>query len=315
MLFPAGQKVDACDGRSFKNRNPAAVVAAFKSYGKHLPFDVNHSTHLKAPKGEDSPAAGWITDLDVREGAIWGSVEWTRLGREALADKTYKYVSPGFLPTAEGDVSSLLSAGLVNRPAFTQLPALAAQLNSDTEAASQPIEDPMDKALLKLLGLAETASAAEASAVVTALLKQVDEAHAELASFRASAAVELAAARDPAVMVPRAELTVVLARAETAEAQLKVEQDAKRQELVDGLIAAGMRDGKITPATKGYYVQLCAQDPEAFKAFIEVAPVVVTAGATAVQASPVVTGAAISSLELEVAAHCGLTPDQFKAGK
>ncbi len=94
MLVPAG-RIEAVDGRVFFNDVPEAVVAAFARHGLELPIDVNHKSEV-APAGEETPAMGWITALEVREGAIWARVEWTPRGREALEKREYRYISPAF---------------------------------------------------------------------------------------------------------------------------------------------------------------------------------------------------------------------------
>ena len=55
-MIPAGEVIGR-DGRSWKNTNPDAVVAAFDA---KLPFDIEHATELRGPKGKEADAAGWI---------------------------------------------------------------------------------------------------------------------------------------------------------------------------------------------------------------------------------------------------------------
>lgn len=115
-LIPAGQVVGR-DGREWVNDSPQLVLAAFAARGVDLPLDLEHSTELKATQGEPAPAVGWIKDLQARAGEIWGRVEWTEDGRNAVESKSYRYVSPVFLFERESKrVVSLTSAGLTNRP-------------------------------------------------------------------------------------------------------------------------------------------------------------------------------------------------------
>ena len=60
------------DGRTWNNSNPDAVVASFT---KKRPFDVEHATHIKGPKGEKAPAIGWILALQN----IGGDVDEARV--------------------------------------------------------------------------------------------------------------------------------------------------------------------------------------------------------------------------------------------
>ena len=119
QLLPAGPKVMGRDGRWWLLSDPEGVAAASLSDRDRLPIDWEHSTEKKALYGEPAPAAGWITQMDVREGAIWGKVEWNDRGREMVEAKEYRYLSPVFNYELEGmEIVRLTSAGLTNSPNF-----------------------------------------------------------------------------------------------------------------------------------------------------------------------------------------------------
>ncbi len=63
QLVPAGTFKGA-DGRGpYTLTNAAAVIAAsMAGPNARLPVDENHSTDIAAPKGEPSPARGWIVE-------------------------------------------------------------------------------------------------------------------------------------------------------------------------------------------------------------------------------------------------------------
>lgn len=123
-LVPAGPVVSAVDGRKFRNTNPQKVVERFNADPNDLPIDYEHASEIKGPKGEEAPAAGWITKLEVREGAIWARVEWTPRGVASLSTREYRYLSPAFMHGKDGEIIEFTSAGLTNRPAL-RMPALA----------------------------------------------------------------------------------------------------------------------------------------------------------------------------------------------
>ena len=133
MLTPKGPRIVGNDGRVFTLDNPGAVVDAFAKSGLKLPIDINHAQFHKASKGEASPAVGWIEQLDARDGAIWGRVEWNSRGESALKDRDYRYISPALTLDAAGRVVGIAHAGLVNEPNFT-MPAL----NARGDATEQP---------------------------------------------------------------------------------------------------------------------------------------------------------------------------------
>ena len=164
QLLPAGTFAPN-DGRApWSMKDPAAVIAASMAAAPKglLAIDYDHAADLAAPKGGAAPAAGWITMLEARPDGIWAKVEWTPAGAKAIAAREYRFISPSFLH-GKGDraVTRIIGAGLVNRPALSQLSALASS-QGDTM-------DPVLKAVLEALGLAPTADQATALAAVATL--------------------------------------------------------------------------------------------------------------------------------------------------
>jgi phage I-like protein len=196
QLFPKGPVITARDGRTWTLPDPHALVAAFTANQADLPFDINHATELKAPKGEDAPAQGWIKALEIRDGLVWARVEWNEAGRLVVLSKAYRYVSPGFLHTKDGKIVAVTSAALVTHPALV-MPALAQQ-------QPNPPENSMSLAirLAAVLGLAATATEDQI----------VDAVSPTIALARD--------ARDPTKLVPAADLQAALARATAAEATI-----------------------------------------------------------------------------------------------
>src|SRR6266481_1605374 len=132
-LVPAGE-FHGRDGRGpFHLSEPARVIAATNNLRMEagIPIDYDHATDFAAPEGRPAPAAGWITELAVRDGALWGRVEWTMHGAAAVATREYRYVSPVF-EHDKGEVARLLRAALTNNPNL-YLTAISAR---ETEVAS-----------------------------------------------------------------------------------------------------------------------------------------------------------------------------------
>ncbi len=116
-LLPAGPTIEGRDGRQWTLSNPEAVIAATASASKPFPVDWEHATELAAPRGEPAPAAGWVDTFEVRDGAIWGQVQWTPRARQQIADREYRFISPVFLFDPEsGEIMRLVNAALTNRP-------------------------------------------------------------------------------------------------------------------------------------------------------------------------------------------------------
>src|SRR5581483_4779140 len=142
---------------------------------------------LRRTQGRPAPAAGWICELAAREGALWGRVEWTPHGAMAIASREYRYISPVFQYTAEGEVMRLLRAGLTNNPNL-YLTAISARAAASAGHARDGIMHSLLDELRKLLGLPDEASAEEALAAVRALLSgDADDDAQDAANGEASA--------------------------------------------------------------------------------------------------------------------------------
>jgi len=145
-LLPAGPEIAARDGRRWTLADPEAVVVAFEANRGPLAIDYEHAQAHRAPKGEEAPAAGWITSVEVRGGAVWGQVEWTERAAAMIAAREYRFLSPEFTHSKAGEILALAGAGLVNRPALVMtalsreqepsmsLTAIAAALNLAADA-------------------------------------------------------------------------------------------------------------------------------------------------------------------------------------
>lgn len=279
MLIPAGRVVVGRDRRRFTVADPAAVIAATQGH-LPLPVDYEHDFEMRRP-GDVTPAAGWVEELEVRDGAIWGRVDWTPKAANAIADKEYRFISPAFHHTADDEASvvRLLSAGLVHRPNFV-MPAL----NHEQETT-------MDKELAKALGLSETATVAEAVTAINAL-----------------------AAPSPTKYVPRADYDQVLARATNAEQQLATFETERAQAEAAALVDRGISEGKIAPASRDHYLKIAVASRADVEALIASTPAFLKPGGDEglAQADPAKGKAgALSSEEKAICAQLGITEETF----
>ena len=86
-------------------------------------------------------AFGWIVDLELRDGDLWGAIEWTDEGRQAIRSGRYRFLSPHFFldggsSTPYGRDNVLLACALCTRPLlFDQSPLVAAVQLATAQAA------------------------------------------------------------------------------------------------------------------------------------------------------------------------------------
>lgn len=258
QLFPAGPVLKARDGREWRLSDPQIVLTEFKKNDGPLAIDYEHGQNFKAMKGEMAPAAGWIQELDIRGGEIWGRVEWTEKAETMIKAREYRFLSPEFSVSKDNDeIIELLGAGLVNRPAL-KMAALAAR------TINQKMENTMEglAAINKVLSLDE---ASDIPSVIATLQKQRDM-HIALCKKLSlnddsnDEAILTALQSMMASMVPQSELTALASRLKKAEAEIAASKVAEIERKIKTVLDAATQAGKITPASREHYHAMCKRD-------------------------------------------------------
>jgi phage I-like protein len=243
------------DGRSWRMKDAAKIVAAFT---RPRAITENHAGMLAAPAGGGSPAHGWIETIRADNGAIVGDVAWTPRGTAALQARDYRFLSPEFQFDAKtSEILALVGASLVNDPNF---PQLALNREQSTE------HTPMLTAILRALGLADTASADDAVVAINALKTE------------RQTALNQAQHPDPTKFVPAETHEVALNRATAAEAELKKVKDTQLDADITAAVDQAQAAGKIAPANRDFYLAMCRTEGglEKFREFAGKAPVMFT---------------------------------------
>jgi len=324
QLLPAGPLIQGRDGRSwtFDPAAMSAVLERFARRGAPMVVDWEHASEIRAPKGEESPASGWLTALEDRGGELWGRVEWTPRAAGQIADREYRFVSPAFYHHKDtGRIEALSSVGLTNSPNL-RLAAL--------NRAGSDEEDHMKTLLLKGLGLSEDATAEQALASLNSLKAKAatslagagltpDLCRALGLAETADAGQALVAvnglkahALDLTRYVPRADYDQAVNRAQTAEGLLKEREKAGAEAEITALVDQAVKDGKVAPASKGFYLAVCRKEGgvEEFKTFLASAPVI--AEDAALKRETDAAGAPrLSDAELTVCRSLGLSPEDY----
>ncbi|RUQ13261.1 phage protease [Aeromonas dhakensis] len=116
QIMPSGPEIKGLDGRKWSMKDPAKLIDMFKNMGLPLVIDYEHGQELKAPEGEEAPAAGWIEDLELRDGELWARVSWTERAAKAINSREYRFLSPAFAYDASMQILGLSSVALTNKP-------------------------------------------------------------------------------------------------------------------------------------------------------------------------------------------------------
>lgn len=310
QLVPAGAFAGR-DGRTFRLADAQAVIEATRALAMDLPIDINHATDLAAPLGGESPAAGWIVELQARDDGIWGRVDWNERGRAAVGGREYRYLSPAFRHDATGAVRQILRAGLTNDPNL-HLQALNART---THRETDMID--VNK-LLAALGLADTADeavalnaierlktgAAALAAVMVGLGVKPDADTAEIMTALNSR--QGAGAPDLSRYVPIETMTALQSQVASLQQRLNA---ADAADIVGGAIKAG----KLLPAQRDWALALHASNPDALKSYLDNAPVIV--GGQVLPAAPPAGGDQLTETEKAICAQLGITHDVYIASR
>lgn len=237
-LLPEG-RITGRDGRVFDVADPGALVLAFAANGADLPVDFEHQNDNPEAKARGPiPAAGWIKEIRLRPGGVWGRVEWTATAREMIARKEYRYLSPSFFfDPKTGIVTRLKGAGLVHNPNL-HLVALASQ--ETTMNAMQRVA--------QALGL--TGEEAE-DQVIAALQARLTE----------NPATASEATPDPTKFIP-VEAVAAMIRQRSEERVALAEGQAVEK------VNVAVSQGYLPPALKDWALALARSDAESFDAFL-----------------------------------------------
>lgn len=258
-LVPAGEFVGR-DGRDFDNPDPQAVVDFIINRGVDIPIDEEHSTEIKAPKGESAPARSWIKaqakNFEIRKGALWAKPDWKQRGIDIIQNEEYRYYSPAFyIKEGSNVVAGVKSIGFTNTPNLS-----LTALNHEGETTMG-----LSKAIAAALGLEANASESDAVLAITKLKEEHQ--------------LSLNQAQNPPTdkFVPKATYDLAINRAEQAEQKLKERAEQELELAINTEVDAAVKAGKIAPADKDYYISTCQQEGglDKFKAFVaKKAPIV-----------------------------------------
>lgn len=330
LLFPMGDTALRGQGKTIRLVDQAhardVITASRANAGAaNIPVDYDHQLVFAAGKGAggsggggQAPAAGWIDPATLQADAagIWADVQWTQAAAARLAAREYRYVSPSFFAAKDGRLLAIAHLSLVNYPAITDLPAVAAALDAapfDTASATNP-ETPNMQKIATALGLPADASE---EAILAAIAKMTAP-PAGMATAAAAlglgadatvdqiitAAASVSATPDPTKFVPIAALQDTAARL----AALETERH-------DRLLTAAAEAGKITPALRPWAAELLKKDEAAFTAFVAAATPIVTAGAHLNGPAVEQNAHGLTADEIQTAAAFGLTPEEYAAAK
>jgi phage I-like protein len=252
--------------------------------------------------------------MEVRNGSIWGRVEWTESGASMMADKAYGFLSPVFLHPAKPPftVTKLTSVALTNNPNLTQLKSLHSQ--QETEMLEQ---------FRKLFGLPDTADEATVLAAVTSM-HSANQAHvalmariAETAGVAANSAGDAivtalqSAINKPAPTGDAAKITELEGQVTALHNQLSSYVKVTSEDRAKAVIEQAIIAGKIVPALRDHYVARHVRDAAEVEKEISLLPSLHAGGLGGRQPPKTVEGAELSAEDVSIMALMGVDEKAF----
>jgi hypothetical protein len=244
----------------------ASIVANFAKRGTgEVVIDYDHSTVYAAGSGAAAPAAGWLKKIDDApdaKGVLWGWAEYTERGGRMVAAREYKYVSPVIewsvrdKSTGEQQGATLTSLALTNSPLFEKLPALPL-VASDSDGWSFDRGDVVEERRVKDVKITKVIAGAAGKVRLVADDNTETEMQLE-GGQRVLTMADVKRGSDGRfdfAQLPHDENVVIAS-------------DVMRAMDVQTTIDAAVKDGKITPAQRGFYEKSAIADPEGFKALV-----------------------------------------------
>jgi hypothetical protein len=196
---------------------------------------------------------GWVKSLSKRpssadpsRNALVAQIEWTDVGKAAVAAKHFRYVSAGLDMKAKDRLTGKEIGVMLDHVAIVKHPFVQGMQPLSLSADSQtPTQEKRMKSVFKALGLKEDASEEDAAAALKAL-------------------TDKAAAKDAEIATLKAQTSATDARIASLEAAAKAARTEKLTALLDDKIAKFAVD----PSERAALLELATSSPETFEKLI-----------------------------------------------
>lgn len=241
----------------FDEASLAAVREQLRQNGRPWVLDWHHATlDVEAGKRDKAPAAGFIQDVVVEEGYVYGLVEWTPEGAADVLKGAFAFISPVLLHTEDGHVIGYHSHALTNRPGTQWQRRIG-------------MEEKMDW-LRQMVGLPPEAGEEQVRAALEAL-----QARAQLGDLLVQALGLSDCTVTPelrARVIRLAANEQVLDEVSRLREQLEQETRQREQQRIQALVEAALEDGRILPNQRELFLRLAQSDFEATRMALEALP-------------------------------------------
>lgn len=311
-------------GKTFKvdNERGAMLAAEMNRLASQTPIviDYDHQTIHTITNGQPAPASGWMNKVEWRDNAgLFASVEWTKKARAFIDEKEYRFISPVLVHDADGTVTGVLLAALVNYPALTGMEPVFTALSSIFGSTEPNPQESSMNLLVALAAILGTQALTEAQAIegVTALKARADTKApvptALSAALGLSGAVDEAAALSAIASLKSGDATALTAMQGLQEQVVALSTQINEGK-VTGLVDAAITAKKLLPAQRDWAMSLGKSNIEALNGYLATAQPIPGLGGQGggIDPNPGAGGAAaLSATQAAVAAQLGIDPVKY----
>lgn len=184
-MFGDARVVQVIDGEALQS-----IVAEWDKDMKVPHFDglLVDADHLSHDPAQSTEAKAWLADLEIRNGELWGLLDWTDTGAEAVRGKRWKYFSTEY---AAGDLEDLgvgpdgvrrvrprrlAGLALTNRPNNRGGRPITNRKAGDAEHNPTQEDKTTMKSIAEKLGLPAEATEEDILAAIGSLMERAGEA-------------------------------------------------------------------------------------------------------------------------------------------
>lgn len=315
-IIPAN-KFSAIDGRGpFYLSDPQKVIDASIRLKTDLLVDRDHETSFSKP-GTQVRAAGWIKEMEVRDGAIWAKVDWVDEAAQEITAKKYRYVSPEFTSNKKtGEITRIIRLSITNDPALEIISLAHRQKNLPPLQSTQENNMNLEEFLKKLadaMGKTETFTAEQALDAFKAIASEKDTSDKPYKELCSAMGAQDGSDHDELVQLASverlnpAEYVPMNAFKEVQEKLAKIEGDNVKE-----IVTSAMREGKLSPSLEEWGLNLASSNRQAFDDFISKNPSI--NGTSSISNNSQNTSETNEDT-LEMCSRLGIDPEEYKKFK
>ena len=165
LICPVGQFVGSdANGepvpQNFTQESLEAIASSLNQSGKEILCDADHAS-AKGGLDRNTRAVGWFSKFVANAKGLFGLLKLTKWGRELIANREYRSVSPVFKLNGDSEPTALLSVASTNTPALAVPENII--LNSEPEQSNS--EDILDMTKEELITIVNEAIEAKLTAI------------------------------------------------------------------------------------------------------------------------------------------------------